>query len=53
MSNFSSIGVSVYEITHDCRATWPYRVSGDPVLSTAGILAVDGGQQRSSEYRRP
>ena len=22
MSNFSSIGVSVYEITHDCRVTW-------------------------------
>jgi integrase/recombinase XerC len=26
MSNFSSIGVSVYEITHDYRVTWPFRV---------------------------
>src|SRR5437763_2581781 len=25
MSNFSSIGVSVYEITHDCLLTWLFR----------------------------
>jgi integrase/recombinase XerC len=32
VSNFSSIGVSVYEITHDCRVAWPFRgLSGSGV----------------------
>jgi len=33
MSNFSSIGVSVYEITHDYRVTWLF--PGSPPLSGA------------------
>ena len=34
MSNFSSIGVSVYEITHDYRVTWPFRVHRRSLVHT-------------------
>ena len=34
MSNFSSIGVSLYEITHDYRVTWPFRVHQRSLVHT-------------------
>ena len=34
MSNFSSIGVSVYEITRDWRVTCPFPPAGDPRVHT-------------------
>ena len=48
MSNFSSIGVSVYEITHDYRVTWPFRVHRRSTVHTgpmkdAGELAEPPG----------
>ena len=48
MSNFSSIGVSVYEITHDYRVTWPFRVHRRSAVHTrhmkdAGELAEPPG----------
>ena len=48
MSNFSSIGVSVYEITRDWRVTWPFRVHRRSVMHTrhmqdAGELSGPSG----------
>ena len=48
MSNFSSIGVSVYEIIHDYRVTWPFRVHRRSTVHTgpmkdAGELAEPPG----------
>ena len=48
MSNLSSIGVSVYEITHDYRVTWPFRVYRRSRVQTwhmkdAGRLAEPSG----------
>jgi integrase/recombinase XerC len=48
MSNFSSIGVSVYEITHDYRITWSFRVYRRSRVQTwhmkdAGRLAEPSG----------
>src|SRR6266571_182402 len=42
MSNFSSIGVSVYESTHDCPLTCPFRVSPRSRVHT-GHMAEDPG----------
>ena len=42
MSNFSSIGVSVYEITRDYRVTWPFRVHTGP-MKDAGEPAEPPG----------
>ncbi len=42
MSNFSSIGVSVYEITHDYRVTWPLEVNRRSLVHT-GHMEDAGG----------
>ncbi len=41
MSNFSSIGVSRCEITHDCRVAWPFRYSRGSAVHT-GHMKDDG-----------
>src|SRR5580704_16569244 len=40
MSNFSSIGVSVYEISHDYRVTWPFRVHHRSAVHTGRMKDV-------------
>ena len=48
VSNFCSIGVSVYEITHDYRVTWPFQLDRRSRVQTrhmkdAGELAEPSG----------
>jgi integrase/recombinase XerC len=42
VSNFSSIGVSVYEITHDYRVTWPF--PGPPTILVHTWHMKDAGE---------
>ena len=50
MSNFSSIGVSVYEITRDWRVTCPFPPAGDPRVHTE---THEGADAAPPQPRRP